>query len=82
MFVICGAMEKEKTTSRGNVLKGYVLYILDQSKREGVKGIICQTTWVTVEQYVKFGVDSLIDGKSSIDIRYNRYGYVDQISKV
>lgn len=82
MFVICGAMEKEKITSRGNKLDGYVLYILDQSKREGVKGITCQTTWVTVEQYVKFSVDSLIDAKCPIDIRYNRYGYVDQINKV
>ena len=82
MFVICGAMEKEKITSRGQNLKGYVLYILDQSKREGVKGITCQTTWVTVDQYVKFNVDELISVKSPIDIRYNRYGYVEQINKV
>ena len=82
MYVICGSMEKDKTTSRGQVLKGYVLYILDQSKREGVKGITCQTTWVTVDQYIKFDIDSLINSKSGIDIRYNRYGYVDQISKI
>lgn len=82
MYVICGAMEKDITTSRGQNLKGYVLYILDQSKREGVKGITSQTAWVTVDQYVKFSVDSLIDGKAAIDIRYNRYGYVDQITKV
>lgn len=82
MFVICGAMEKQKTTRRGQVLKGYVLYILNQNKREGVKGITCETTWITTDQYINFDVDSLIAGKSPIDIRYNRYGYVEQINKI
>lgn len=82
MFVICGSMVKDKVTSKGNTLHGYVLYVLDQSKREGVKGITSFTVWISTEMYINLSIDDLINSKALVEIRYNRYGYIDTIQKV
>lgn len=79
MFTICGSVKHTKTTSRGKEIEGYILYYLTKPEREDFFGLATGTCFVTVEQYINYHVESLIKDKKEVDIRYNKYGYVDKI---
>lgn len=81
-MVICGSSKKQKSTMRGQVIDGYILYMLDDSKREGVKGITSDTVFITDKAYIDLDIDTLIRDKVSVIPRYNKYGYIQSFDKM
>lgn len=81
-MVICGSSKKQKCTSRGTVIDGYIIYMLDDSKREGVKGITSDTVFMMDKQYIDLDVDTLIRDKVSVIPRFNKYGYIQSFDKI
>lgn len=81
-MVICGSSKKQKSTMRGQVIDGYILYMLDDTKREGVKGITSDTVFITDKAYIDFDIDTLIREKTNVIPRYNKYGYIEKFDRV
>lgn len=79
-MVICGSSKKRKQTLRGEI-EGYVIYMLDDSKREGVKGITSDTVFITDKAYIDLDVDTLIRDQIKIIPRYNKYGYIEKFDR-
>lgn len=79
-MVICGSSKKRKQTMRGEI-EGYVIYMLDDSKREGVKGITSDTVFITDKAYIDLDVDTLIRDQVKIIPRYNKYGYIEKFDR-
>lgn len=80
-MVICGSSKKTKQTMRGEI-EGSVIYMLDDSKREGVKGITSDTVFITDKAYIELDVDTLIRDKVKVIPRYNKYGYIEKFDKL
>ena len=79
-MVICGSSKKRKQTMRGEI-EGYVIYMLDDSKRDGVKGITSDTVFITDKAYIDLDVDTLIRDQIKIIPRYNKYGYIEKFDR-
>lgn len=82
-YRIVGARRYSFNSNDGRMIEGYTVYCLVQpSSSKNVIGYYADKFTLSVSNFERFNVESLVASKATVELYYNKYGRVSNIVRV